>query len=52
MTRNPNTGPYVVSYRSSSGALTESECQTWVDACHLMRALLIDNFTDVTVRFV
>lgn len=49
--RNPNTGPYVVSWMHNSN-VSEQECQTWIDASHLMRHLLVSGFKDVSVRFV
>lgn len=48
--RNPNTGPYVVTY-GRSGFTSQQECQTWADACHLMRHLLVEGHEIVQVRF-
>lgn len=50
-TRKPNAGPYIVSYRTYSGALVERECQTWSYACAVMRAFLMEGYAEVSVRF-
>ena len=51
VTRNPNTGPYVVSGIRFGVSCDQTECATWADACRLMRALLIDSYI-VSVGFV
>lgn len=51
-TRNPNTGPYVVTCTTDDGKtrLTK-ECHTWANACAYMRYCLICNHKNVTVSF-
>jgi hypothetical protein len=51
MSRKPNAGPYVIDYADHFGKVFAQERHTWRDACDLMRALLVDNFINITVRF-
>jgi hypothetical protein len=50
--RNPNTGPYVVSWTTFRMLKHQEEHQTWGMACYRMRQLLIEGHTDISVRFV
>lgn len=44
--RLPNSGPYIVTYWrwGTAGVSSRSECHTWLDACVLMRSLLVDGY--------
>lgn len=49
-TRKPNCGPYVVTWQT--GATTRrQECQTWTDACYVMRGVVIAGYVP-SVGFV
>jgi hypothetical protein len=49
--RNPNTGPYVVSWTDWKDANHRLELHTWTDACKKMRELVIDGMRNVSVAF-
>lgn len=50
--RLPNCGPYVVAYRCSRRGAQVVECHTWVEACRVMRGLLIDGAVITGVSYV
>lgn len=51
--RQPNEGPYIVSYRfvwAKDHPWKTEECHTWKHACERLRALLVEGF-EVKVAF-
>jgi len=50
--RNPNTGPYVVTWYDDSGVKQAEEHHTWSLATYRMRQLLIEGRKQVSVSFV
>jgi len=51
--RNPNNGPYCVSYKwmDYDAEIRKQECQTWADCCRFMRQLLVDGYEITGVAF-
>jgi hypothetical protein len=50
--RQPNAGPYVVTWCDFKGTTHRVERHTWADACQELRTQLIAGHANVSVAFV